>query len=53
LPGCSFSGRPTGISSPIQSLTAAISPNGTPVWAIPKGPGFMPRKSTFFGPEAA
>ena len=33
--GCSIGGCPTGSSIPIQSLTAAISPKGTPVWAMP------------------
>ena len=45
--GFSFAGRETGTLIPIQSRTAVISPNGTPVCAMPNGPGFMPRKTTF------
>ncbi|MFM8785167.1 MAG: hypothetical protein ACKOFI_08465, partial [Phycisphaerales bacterium] len=29
---------------PRKSRTAATSPNGTPVCAMPNGPGFMPTK---------
>ena len=50
--GCSHAGFPTAVTIPIQSLTAAISPNGTPVCVIPNGPGFMPRNNTRFGPAA-
>ena len=28
----------------------AISPNGTPIWAMPQGPGFIPRKRIRFEP---
>ena len=28
----------------------AISPNGAPIWAMPKGPGFMPTKTTRLRP---
>ena len=38
---------------PIQSRTAAISPKGTPVCTIPKGPGFMPTKTTRLAPPKA
>ena len=37
-------------SRPSQSRTTATSPKGTPVWAIPKGPGFIPRSRTGLGP---
>ena len=47
--GCSRPGRPTGASMPIQPRTASTSPKGTPVWAMPKGPGFMPTKTTSLG----
>ena len=35
-----------------QSRTAAISPKGIPVCAMPNGPGFIPRKTTRFFPLA-
>ena len=44
--GCGRGGLPTGASMPSQSRTKPTSPNGTPVCAMPKGPGFMPRKIT-------
>jgi hypothetical protein len=37
--GFSADGLPTGPFSPSQSRTMAISPKGTPVWTMPKGPG--------------
>ncbi|PKP99491.1 MAG: hypothetical protein CVT74_07860 [Alphaproteobacteria bacterium HGW-Alphaproteobacteria-13] len=46
--GCSCGGRPTGASSPNQSRTNVTSPNGTPVCAMPNGPGFIPSNSTSF-----
>jgi nitrogenase iron protein len=46
--GCSFAGRPTGASSPSQSRTTPTSPKGTPLCAIPKGPGFIPMKTMLF-----
>ena len=48
--GCSRGGFPTKPEMPSQSRTAPISPKGTPVCAMPKGPGFMPRKTTRFLP---
>ena len=47
---CSCAGRPTGASMPSQSRTIETSPNGTPVWTIPNGPGFIPTNSTSRGP---
>ena len=38
-------GDATGPSIPSQSRTIATSPNGTPVCAMPNGPGFMPRST--------
>ena len=43
-------GLSIGASIFIQSRTAAISPKGIPVCAMPNGPGFMPRKTTRFLP---
>ena len=43
--GCTDFGARTFASIPRKSRTAATSPNGTPVCAMPKGPGFMPRNS--------
>jgi hypothetical protein len=39
--GCSRAGLPIGASMPSQSRTIGTSPNGTPVCAIPNGPGFI------------
>ena len=47
--GCSMAGRPTPEVMPSQLVTAATSPKGTPVWAMPHGPGFMPSKTTSLG----
>ncbi len=44
-------GTPVGTAMRIHSRTAVTSPKGTPVWAMPHGPGFIPRKSVRFGPE--
>ena len=45
-----------GCSTPVpmrsQSRTISTSPKGTAVCTIPKGPGFMPRKTTLL-PDAA
>lgn len=35
---------------PSQSQTMFTSSKGTHVWAVLKGPGFVPRKSTSLGP---
>ena len=43
--GCSRAGFRTRPSRPSQSRTSSTSPKGTPVWAMPQGPGFMPRRS--------
>ena len=43
-------GLPTSPTMPIQSRTALISPKGTPVCTMPKGPGFMPTNITFLRP---
>jgi len=39
-----------GPARPSQSRALAISPKGTPIWAMPKGPGFMPTKTTRLRP---
>jgi hypothetical protein len=37
---------------PSQSRTLATSPKGTPVCAMPNGPGFMPTSTTSLGAVA-
>ena len=44
--GCMDDGSSTRASMPSQSRTLVISPKGTPVCAMPHGPGFMPTSST-------
>src|SRR5688572_4639120 len=44
--GCSCFGLPIFASMPSQSRTNDTSPNGTPVCAMPYGPGFMPTNMT-------
>ena len=46
--GCSIEGLLIGSSIPIQLRTESTSPNGTPVWAMPQGPGFIPINTTRF-----
>jgi len=50
--GCSSAGLPTLVRMPSQSRTLATSPNGTPVCAMPNGPGFIPTSTTSFGAVA-
>ena len=47
---CTSAGARTLPSMPSQSRTIATSPKGTPVCAMPNGPGFMPSSTTSLGP---
>ena len=47
--GFSRGGLPTSPVIPTKSRTIATSPNGTPVCAMPNGPGFIPTMRTSRG----